>query len=304
MSLPETAVYFTTVAIQSPGRAIIAGHLFAEASDPTVTRVYICDAGDWSFAYDVNDVVYATATIPTGQERRAVALLGRHGLFRENAPGKKPKDTAIRAYDDSYWMDLRLIGSSLYACGIQNQVIRRSGNTWVAVDQGIAEPLDDEVTATLQSIDGFGENDIYAVGDGGVIWHWNGKKWQSLESPTNLPLYAVKCASDGRVYVGGSGGTLLMGHAQTAWADLSDPAVCDDVFESIVEFKGQVYLTATDKLISAQGTSLIEVSPKVRGTKVFYAGDASDESMWMVGDQSVLRFDGKKWHRYECPDNV
>jgi hypothetical protein len=303
MTRPDTAVYFTTVTMQSSTRAIIGGHLFVEEAEPTVTRVYVCDDGDWSFVYDIEDVVYASTGLPGSSERRTVCFLGRQGLFRENAPGKKPKDGRVVVHPNSYWMDLRYIAGDLYACGIQNQVARRTSKGWVAMDMGIAIPLGDEVTATLHSIDGFAADDIYAVGDGGALWHWDGQAWRSLSSQTNLPLYCVRCLSNGQVVAAGSGGTILVGAANAPWQDVSDTAQCNDVYQNVVEFKGQIYLSATDQLMTLQGSTLSEVNPNVRGSKAYYAMDADHDSLWVVGDEAALRYDGKKWHRYECPDN-
>lgn len=46
--------------------------------------------------------------------------------------------------------------------------------------------------AVLNRVWGNGLGDVWAVGQGGTILHWNGKSWQKQQSPADRPLYGVR----------------------------------------------------------------------------------------------------------------
>jgi len=50
---------------------------------------------------------------------------------------------------------------------------------------------------------GSGRDDVYAVGDGGAIAHWNGASWSRMTSGTTGRLLAVHGSSAGDVFAGG-----------------------------------------------------------------------------------------------------
>jgi photosystem II stability/assembly factor-like uncharacterized protein len=51
------------------------------------------------------------------------------------------------------------------------------------------------VSANLRSIAMTSANDGWAVGDSGIILHWNGSVWGQANSPTSQPLYDLKMLS-------------------------------------------------------------------------------------------------------------
>ena len=305
---PPTAMYFTTVVVLEKELVVIGGHLYSEGTDPSVTRFVARFDGDtWGHLYDVEDVVYAATKKPPppgGKPRPTVCIMGRRGLYREVVSGTPPVDTRVSIRDAGYLMDLRYIGTHLYACGGQNQVHKQIGKQWRRMDQGIFKPIGEEVDRSLESIDGFSDDDIYAVGSRGSIFHWDGGGWTQVDSPTNYPLNCVLCASDGKVYAGGSGGILLRGRRDEAWEDLSDPSVTQETLEDMAEFQGRVYVTATTALLSTDGGTVTKVSVPAKGKKAYYAIDSNEEALWVVGNESVLQYDGKKWRSFVCPDNV
>ncbi|WP_224247871.1 beta propeller repeat protein [Hyalangium gracile] len=57
------------------------------------------------------------------------------------------------------------------------------GAEWVRVDG--------KASQTLRAIHGSGSQDIWAVGDNGMIIHWDGSAWSAVESGTGVNLVAV-----------------------------------------------------------------------------------------------------------------
>ncbi|MCF7222204.1 WD40/YVTN/BNR-like repeat-containing protein [Marilutibacter chinensis] len=298
----NTALYFTGGIALDANSAILCGHLYLERDEPSVTRTMFVDDGEWFHLRDLPDVVYASVRRPPSRDGRAVfCFLGRGGLLAERPSGGEFRDTRLPARP--WLMDLREIDGVLHACGTQNQVLRGQGSDWQRIDQGIVQPLDDAVTACLNAIDGFGGDEIYAVGDGGAILHWDGRRWTPQPSGTDLPLYCVRCAADGHVYAGGAGGVLLRGDRRGGWVEVGDRSVCADVLEDLAEFDGRLYVAAVDRLLEFDGRKLRETAVPVAGPLAFLALDACEQALWTVGDDCVLRYDGREWRRFACPEN-
>jgi hypothetical protein len=305
---PQKAVYFTTVVAVEEDAAIVAGHLYMEGTEPTVTRIFVCDGGKWGHLGDFEEVVYAAARKPPpkGASVPTYCIVGRRGAYREWETKKPPVDQRVDTKDGGYLMDLRYIDGSLYTCGGQNQVHVQGGKSWQRMDPGLFVPLDLDKPSShvsIHSMDGFSANDIYAAGYAGALRHWNGKKWTPLDTPTNQHFNVVLC-SKGEVYLGGEGGLVFKGDRKKGWKDLGAREVNEEPIEDMTEFQGKIYMAAEDVLLSTDGTKVEEVKIPVKGKEMgFYAVDSNERFLWSVGHEWVLQFDGKKWTRHECPDN-
>ena len=88
-------------------------------------------------------------------------------------------------------MDPCEVDGELCARGTQNQVLRQN-KAFGSVSTRALRPPGDEVTACLNGMDGFRAT-MYAVGDAGAIWHWDGKGWQASAAPTNQPPHCARC---------------------------------------------------------------------------------------------------------------
>jgi hypothetical protein len=286
--------------------AVLGGHLYTEGTEPSGTRFMVCHGGNWGHLYDLHEISYAATKkpAPSDKPRATLCVVGRAGLYREKMSGSAPVDEKIGISGAGYILDLRYIGSHLYACGVQNQVHRQVGDQWQRADQGTFHLVENQVDRIFESIDGFTEDNIYAAGKSGAIWHWDGQNWTQLESPTNYPFFSVVCASDGAVYVGGSNGYLFKGTRDLGWTDLSDESVTKQVLNRMCEFQGKIYITAENKLLFTDGGPIEEVDVPVKGHKAFYAIDSGSGVLWSVGDDCVLEFNGKVWKKHTCPENI
>jgi len=92
------------------------------------------------------------------------------------------------------------------------------GAIWAAGDKGTLvgwshrsapRQFDSGVTSTIRSISGTREDDLYCVGDAGLMLHWNGATWQRVELPTKADLQAVHFSSDGVGWAVGADGVSL-----------------------------------------------------------------------------------------------
>ncbi|MGE8497536.1 MAG: hypothetical protein ACN6O6_08500 [Pseudomonas sp.] len=300
MDRSENALYYTSVIGLSAQDAVLGGFLYCEGHEPSITRVSMIHGGQGFHLYDLDDVVSSTDWVP-GHDGApgTLCFLGRGGLLREQTRGQSPIDSQVQS-KVGYLLGLRSIGGRLYACGTQRQLLRREAGTWVDHDEGLYRPLVDQVDATLRALDGFAEDDIYAVGMHGHIWHWDGQRWSQLESQSTWMLNAVLCAPDGQVYAGGVAGTLLQGSARDGWRRIDGMAL-DQSIESLAWFGGQLYAAAQGQLLIWDGARLSEVETGVAGEQAFFALHACEQALWSVGNTCVLSFDGTTWVRHQAP---
>lgn len=297
----DTDLYFTHVISGAPNVALLLGHLYLEGHEPSITRVMLVRDGAFYFVYDLPDIMYGATLLPATDERPfAFAMLGRRGLLRINPTGHAPQDETL-ALPNAYLLHLQQIAGELYACGTQQQVHHRSADGWGRMDDRCHVPLVDQVTCTFNAMDGFGADDIYAAGDGGALWHWDGRGWQSLASPAALTIRMVHCMPDGSVVLAGDAGTVFRGNRVDGWRMLTVPAFAHLTIERACLFQEALYLCAQRELLVLSDDTVTKVDVPVEGHLAYYGASATAEAMWTVGDDAILRFDGSRWERFICP---
>ena len=198
---------------------------------------------------------------------------------------------------------VRRIGSRIYVVGMDRQAYRREGSSrWQSFgppgwrEQGRPAPKVSEVTG-FEAVDGFSESDVYAVGYHGEIWHYDGRKWRQLPSPTNLVLTDVCCAGDGTVYACGREGLLLKGRDQK-WEVIDPPGTPQDLW-SLAWFDGRLYLSTFYALYTLHKNALEPVDTGAEQAKTFHRLSADDGVLLSAGAKDVLVFDGKAWTRID-----
>lgn len=191
--------------------------------------------------------------------------------------------------------NVRRINNYVYAVGMQRQVYKRHDRTnwqWIGPEVDIS----DGSVRGFESIDGFSDSDLYAVGWEGEIWHYNGHRWVQNCSPTNLILNAVVCIADGGlVYACGQCGTLLRGKNgnwevvdhQASTLDFWDLAWCD----------GKLYISTMESLFCFNGEVMEIVDFGIDDLSSCYRLSSIDGSLWSIGDKGIMAFDGTAWRR-------
>jgi len=100
-----------------------------------------------------------------------------------------------------------IAGSGVVACG---------DSTTEPPTPTVASPVSSwtvDVAPVLPFTDVWGTSpsDVYAVGDGGTILHYDGNSWSTMTSGTTVVLNGVWGTSSGDVHVVGVYGTILRG---------------------------------------------------------------------------------------------
>ncbi|WP_133512392.1 hypothetical protein [Candidatus Thiosymbion oneisti] len=111
---------------------------------------------------------------------------------------------------------VREIAGQAYMAGTLRTVFRREGpGNWTCLSGNDLAVRDEEGWLKwdfgFDDIDGFADDDIYACGGEGELYHYDGRRWAVIDCPTNQFLYSLCCAGNGKVYVGGKDGMLIEG---------------------------------------------------------------------------------------------
>ena len=300
--MKNESLYLTTVAGLQGGAAVVGCHLASEGLDPTRTRFMFLRDGAWGHWFDIEDVVYSIASRPraaTGGKAN-VSALTRGGRLWEMVSGGQPSDVQLDVAGGYYMLHVSRIENDMFCCGVQDMVFRVHGQTARRIDQGIFQPLSDQVDRALESINGFGVSDVYAAGHSGKIWHWDGNTWRAEPSMTNLDLFAIRCTSAGTVLATGGACTVLRKETTGAWSDLSSQQFPTSSIRGIAEFGGEIYLAAGDKLLTIRKDIVEEIVVRelsdIPGR--FYAISSDGDRLWTAGDNALLCFDGTSWSGY------
>lgn len=192
---------------------------------------------------------------------------------------------------------------NIFAVGWMGCLLHYDGQQWHSLRGGVIDQKTERFAACeentpLFAIDGNQQGQAWAVGDNGIILHFDGLSWQQEQSHTDVNLRAVLCAGDNIVYAAGAGGTVLMRDAQGLWKNLDNPLnsgfhtllVMDDgslllgggrYFVDRGGFRGELVLYK-DGLF--QALNFNESMPRLRAMKAYKGG------VLIVGDQGNLYY--------------
>ncbi|MGC4119617.1 MAG: hypothetical protein QM765_34600 [Myxococcales bacterium] len=153
----------------------------------------------------------------------------------------------------------------------------------------------------LNWVSGSGPDDVWAVGRGGTILHWDGAAWSQSQSGVTEDLATVWTAAKGDAWATAQFGTTLLHWNGTAWAPSALPAdtrvyavwgaAVDDVWAAAST------LTDVGRVLHWDGSawSIAREGGPVLGT----VGGLSSTDVWLYGgtDGSMrsLRWNGVAW---------
>jgi len=200
--------------------------------------------------------------------------------------------------------NVKEISGKAYSVGTLRTVFRRDvPNQWIKLDKGLhgtskleKQALSD--SAGFNDIDGFSDDNIYACGDGGDLWHFDGNIWVHLDFPVNSDLTVICCADDGYIYIGTNDGRLIKGNKRQ-WVILNKEQGSE--ISAIAWFKGSIYFSDGSwvyELINDQTKKVNfgDANPSQFG--FLYGGD---EVLISAGANNIVSFDGSKWDSLLTP---
>jgi hypothetical protein len=197
------------------------------------------------------------------------------------------------------------INGVIFGVGAARKVTKRIGpDNWILLSESIQIKTDEIVYDGFSDLDGFHENDLYAVGGDPDIWRYDGDEWHQLDV-TDGPFMpeCVCCASDGYVYIGGAWGMIVRGRDDEweSYMEVNDSGQFkNSTFFSAVNYKGRVFFGSEEGVFV-----LDENSPKLEYKKYDFEGQISPFAakrmdvgyglMMCVSEYKVAIFDGEQW---------
>ncbi len=297
----QKGVVFSGGFVFSKNWVVISAHLVGQP-EAKHTRVFTYKNGKW-FHIDLFTIVRSLCGV--GNPPKALYCMGRDGKINiqsSDAPTEEIlPDAGVGKKKHGYLTRMRSIGEKLYVCGVAGQIYRRENSGWVHVDQGVLDPKGPPTALDLYCIDGTSASDIYAVGQKGLLWHFDGKSWTKLNSPTGSDINWIRCVAPGEVYLCGNSGSFYKGHLNQ-WKDFSFSRMKDEFWCAEV-FGGKVYLAAREMLYVFDGSTVQPVETDLPVDPDGYHLHANDGVLWSFGFDHLCFFDGKKWTYVKHPDN-
>ncbi len=179
--------------------------------------------------------------------------------------------------------------------------VGEDGDRWAVGDDGLVLHFEDSQWVTLDAGTTSNINDVffvsntdgYLVGDGGLVVHFDGTVWSTLVAGTTNDLNGVWFADANTGWVVGAGGVTLKYDAGV-WAEETTDNT-NDLLDVFVVNSTNVWACGASKTIAHyDGTAW---SSESVGTKDFYSLWFVDEnSGWAVGKSGrIFYFNGTEW---------
>lgn len=271
--------------------------LHVDADRPMDARRFVKGTVDFKTA--------GLAFSPAGGEFLVIGLAGE--VFAYDGARGKNEPSLPMTLDGS---DLRAVvhgvdrvGSTVYATGWPNRVWRRRGaGVWDVLSAGLPParlgPADDVVQALqekrLRALAGFADDDLYAFGDVGEIWHWDGTRWQRRATP-GREAFVAACAAGERVFATDERGAIWSGRGE-GWTRVTQPppyAIAD-----LAWFDGRLWCgMANGPLNRLEGTRLVGAGAPAAVSPGIHRLDVAPDRSRLVaaGRWGATQFDGARW---------
>ncbi|MDE2048718.1 MAG: hypothetical protein KGJ44_09935 [Betaproteobacteria bacterium] len=296
-------MFFTDgVAIDDGNLILSAG--YSDAPEAMSSRIYL-NFGDWWGVHEVSNdfivsIAYKNGVLFAIGKNGLVKTVGRQGevLNRESIKGKFRNYTVKAAESIGHLTQVRAVAHEFFAVGWGGQVYRLFADSYETLEVGV-QNIDEQ---DLLDIDGFSNDQLYAVGLNGALLYYDGRTWLHEDAPTNAHFYAVRCLPNGVVMLAGSNGTLYSGR-HGLWKRIDTDM--DGNFWSIQDFHDAVYLSYGDnKLFEYKNDVLQEMKVDLLRNTHTNKLTRSANLLWSIGSDCIAQFDGRAWQRRYCPDQA
>lgn len=190
-----------------------------------------------------------------------------------------------------------IAGSHAYAVGIGREVYKRTAaNKWERLtDKSLSKLPKAMGAAGFRDIGGFTEEDLYACGGQGDLWHFNGKKWNREDVPVNSNLQKICCASNGLVYITTNRNELIIGKSGQ-WR-VAPQDIGNVILQEIVEFGSRVLVSTEKAIFQVSGDKLVDAKLGLPSMDLYSHMAAADGILVVAGASDAYMYDGQSWKR-------
>lgn len=154
----------------------------------------------------------------------------------------------------------------------------------------------------FDDLDGFSEQDVYAAGGIGDVWHYNGSEWTQCQFPFKEQLNIVCCAKDGFVYIAGRKG--IWKGKENDWQKVCDVDTSNPI-KTACWFKDKLWMT-TDYDVYIWDGEKLETEVIYNNERLPLRGklDCTDDIFFVANTYAVWSFDGKVWTEVVRPYDI
>jgi hypothetical protein len=295
-------VFVDGVAIDDGNARIFIGGAFADVGT-NASRMILLTKDDKWMTHDVRTRVVAVHACPSPFELYG---LGRDGLVSiataMDVQWERIATSGTGTGKLGYLKHIRRIAGDLYVCGHRHQVYKRIGNDWRLISREILRSDQPAVGYNLNAMDGIAPDNIYAVGDRGLVFHYDGQTWKDIDSPTNVSLEQILYISEHEMYVCGAQGTVMTGSGGT-WRIIDHDSFTANIW-GMAYFGGSIFLATPNNIFEWNGTDMLDATPDVGFDGHFNRLSASETHLWAIGINDIACFDGGSWSRVIYPGNI
>ncbi len=217
--------------------------------------------------------------------------------------------------------NLFFAGAHYYTYGLGNTFLRRNRpGDWTIISEATGSRVEQRRAGNITAGGGFSDDDIYLWNSGpldgdpedviGHLLHWDGKSLTKLPVPAQLskgidgsPFWAhsICCVPDGRVFLSGTDGELVVGNRKTGFKVLV-PALDEHLpGMNMAWFKGKLYGAIDFGLFSFDFKRNRWVGEPFLGDPNapvnFPYIDANENVMLVAGGYGASIYDGERWAR-------
>jgi hypothetical protein len=141
--------------------------------------------------------------------------------------------------------------------------------------------------------------------DEGRVFHTDGSRWRAVDLPTAAVLNDLLLDTPDRIYMVGTGGTILEGNPVAGFR-LVTTHNSTDTFLSITRLGSLYYLASDYALHTFDGRVVSPLKPRLRrGPPTPFGVQAVDDVVFYFDyKQGVQRFDGRNWERIDIPPDL
>lgn len=265
-------------------------------NDPHTLVLMRSPEGEWS---EPGHVGWSSIGVSANGQGSGIGLLGRYGKFLEFR-----KDGHIRAdiipnvneeNPPTVFRFIKSISGQLYAGGTNRYLYQFKTNRWCEVGPESIKCNKQEI-GSIESLTGFGPNELYTIGWSGEIWSKRNGVWDKIESPTNITLNDADTLKK-TVYIGGLAGTIIEGRGDV-WSVVENNVLQQDIW-SVQSYGDAVYFSTMSGILRLKNGVLElmkQLGPDVSTTMSLFVGPSG---LWSIGASDIVLYDGTQWHTIE-----
>lgn len=199
-------------------------------------------------------------------------------------------DGELHLFKKNKWIVLNLdcpdgINSVWAADDSQAFIVGLGGERIRVIDEKI-EVIREPNSPRLNVIHGSSETNVISVGDGGMVFKFDGESWRRLELPTNANLLAVFCYSENEILVGGAG--VLYRWNGSVWYEIDAHQF---IVSSIAFFQESFFVACGREGVFVVKNDTLELVKKI----TIYRLRKIDSNLFGIGNKLVAQYDGESW---------